>query len=100
MNAAAFLPHSRTMAVRTFLRNAGSRVVSVTFRKEDGSLRTMQFNPRDRQEIKGTGTAALSADVVRCRDFRIARTQGAGAWRSFRTDRVVSLRTAGVTLTF
>lgn len=48
------------MAVRTFLRNAGSRVVSVTFRKEDGSLRTMQFNPRDRQEIKGTGAATIT----------------------------------------
>jgi hypothetical protein len=98
--ASSAFTSSRTDAVRSFLRNAGSRVVSVTFRKEDGSLRSLQFNPRDRQEIKGTGTATPPADVVRCRDFRIARTQGNGAWRSFRTDRVVSLRTAGVTLTF
>lgn len=86
---------SKTAQVRQFIRSAGSTIVSVTFRKADGTLRSLQFNPRDRQEVKGTGTATRPPEIVCCRDFRIARTQGQGAWRSFNAERVVTLRANG-----
>lgn len=86
---------SKTAQVRQFIRSAGSTIVSVTFRRADGTLRSLQFNPRDRQEVKGTGTATRPPEIVCCRDFRIARTQGQGAWRSFNAERVVTLRANG-----
>lgn len=86
---------SKTAQVRQFIGAAGSTIVSVTFRKVDGTLRTLQFNPRDRQEIKGTGTATRPPEIVCCRDLRIARRQGQGAWRSFNAERVVIIRAKG-----
>jgi len=71
-----------TENVRSFLRSVGSSIVTVEFIKRDGSIRQITFNPRDRQEIKGTNTANLNPDTIRVRDFNIART-GQPAWRSF-----------------
>jgi hypothetical protein len=86
---------SKTDIVKRFIFDAGSSIVSVEFRKADGSLRKLQFNPRDTQEIKGTGHALKAPSIVRCRDFTIARTKGEGAWRSFDCERVVSIKANG-----
>lgn len=86
---------SKTALVRQFIKTAGSSIVSVKFIKADGTVRSIQFNPRDRQEIKGTGFALKSPSIVRCRDFRIAREAGQGAWRSFDCERVVSIKANG-----
>ena len=85
----------KTALVKQFVAEAGSSIVSVKFIKADGSLRIIQFNPRDRQEIKGTGHALKNASTIRCRDFRIAREAGEGAWRSFDCERVVSIKANG-----
>ena len=90
----------KTTLVKQFVFDAGSSIVSVEFIKTDGTLRTLQFNPRDSKEIKGTGTAAKPASIIRCRDFTIARTKGEGAWRSFDCDRVVSIKAKGKQLCF
>lgn len=84
----------KTSFIRQFIANAGSSIVSVNFVKLDGSLRSVQFNPRDRQEIKGTGSPTTKASIIRCRDFRQAK-QGNAAWRSFDTDRVISIQANG-----
>ena len=89
---------SKTDLVKSFIFDAGSSIVSVEFRKADGSLRKLQFNPRDTQEIKGTGHALKAPSIVRCRDFTIARTKGEGAWRSFDCERVVSIKANGTTV--
>lgn len=89
---------AKTPIVLGFLRHAGSSIVSVEFVKADGSLRKIQFNPRDRQEIKGTGKPSTKASIVRCRDFSVARKEGQGAWRSFDCERVVSIKAKGETL--
>ena len=89
---------SKTDLVKSFIFDAGSSIVSVEFRKADGSLRKLQFNPRDTQEIKGTGYALKAPSIVRCRDFTIARTKGEGAWRSFDCERVVSIKANGIAL--
>jgi hypothetical protein len=90
----------KTTLVKQFVFDAGSSIVSVKFIKTDGTLRTLQFNPRDSKEIKGTGTATKHPSIIRCRDFTIARTKSEGAWRSFDCDRVVSIKAKGKQLCF
>ena len=89
---------SKTSLIKRFIFDAGSSIVSVEFRKADGSLRKLQFNPRDTQEIKGTGYALKAPSIVRCRDFSIARKEGQGAWRSFDCERVVSIKANGTVI--
>jgi hypothetical protein len=94
----ALKPQSKTDLVKSFIFDAGSSIVSVEFRKADGSLRKLQFNPRDTTEVKGTGYALKAPSIVRCRDFSIARKEGQGAWRSFDCERVVSIKANGTTV--
>jgi hypothetical protein len=89
---------SKTAVVKQFIEDAGCSIVSVEFIKADGSLRKLQFNPRDRQEVKGTGHALKAPSIVRCRDFSVARKEGQGAWRSFDCERVVSIKANGQVL--
>lgn len=91
-------PQTKTELIRQFIFDAGSSIVSVEFRKADGSLRKLQFNPRDTSEIKGTGKPTTNPSIVRCRDFSIARKEGQGAWRSFDCERVVSIKANGIAL--
>jgi hypothetical protein len=88
----------KTAFVKNFIQSAGSSIVSVEFRKLDGTIRSLQFNPRDTQEIKGTGYALKAPSIVRCRDFSIARKEGQGAWRSFDCERVVSIQANGTAI--
>jgi hypothetical protein len=92
------LPQSKTEIIRQFICDAGSSIVSVEFIKTDGTLRKLQFNPRDTMEIKGTGKPTKNPSIVRCRDFAIARKEGQGAWRSFDCERVVSVKANGIAL--
>ena len=46
-----------------------------------------RFNPRDRNEIKGTGTAVKNPDIIRVRDFNLAR-KNEPAWRSFNVNSI------------
>ena len=90
----------KTTLIKSFIHNAGSSIISVSFIKANGEKRNIQFNPFDAQEIKGTGYALKSPSVVRCRDFTIARNNGAGAWRSFDCERVISIKAKGQVLEF
>ena len=90
----------KTALIKQFIFNAGSSIVSVQFIKADGSVRSLQFNPRDSKEIKGTGTAIKKPSIVRCRDFSIARSAGEGAWRSFDCERVISVKANGQSISF
>jgi hypothetical protein len=90
----------KTAIIRQFVLNAGSSIISVQFLKADGTPRSIQFNPRDTCEIKGTGHALKKPSIIRCRDFTIARNEGQGAWRSFDCNRVTSIKAKGNVLTF
>ena len=90
----------KTALIKTFIHNAGSSIISVNFIKANGDKRSIQFNPLDAQEIKGTGYALKHPSIVRCRDFTIAKNDGAGAWRSFDCERVVSIKAKGQVLEF
>lgn len=86
---------SKATEIREILSNLGSTIVSVQFVKKDGTLRKIQFNPKDRNEIVGTGNPTSNPDIFRVRDFDIARNQGSGAWRSFDANRVRSMSFMG-----
>lgn len=88
----------KTQAIRQFIFEAGASIVSVEFTKLNGDKRSLQFNPRDTQEIKGTGHALKNPSIIRCRDFAIARKEGQGAWRSFDCERVISIKANGTVL--
>ena len=96
--SSALITSDKTAFIKSFIFNAGSSIVSVEFRKLDGTIRSLQFNPRDTREVKGTGTPAKNPSIVRCRDFTIARIKGEGAWRSFDCQRVVSIKANGTTV--
>jgi hypothetical protein len=87
-------------AIREFLQTAGSTIVSVQFVKKDGTIRKIQFNPRDRQEIKGTGSVTTDPNIFRVRDLKIAKNEGQGAWRSFDSRRIVSIKSRGMVFNF
>jgi hypothetical protein len=91
---------TRSETIREFLQESGSTIISVKFVKKNGEVRKIQFNPRDRQEIVGTGTNNTNPDIIRVRDFSIAHENGHGAWRSFDANRVVSITSNGNTFTF
>ena len=90
---------SKTNAIKSFIFNCASNIVSVEFIKKDGTKRCIAFNPRDTKEIKGTGTNCTVPSIIRVRDFNLAK-KGSGAWRSFDCDRVVRVRSMGTELSF
>ncbi len=90
----------KATTIRNFLEISGSTIVSVQFMKKDGTLRKIQFNPKDRNEIKGFGPSTQDPNIIRVRDFKIAKNQGQGAWRSFDVNRIVSITANGSTYSF
>ena len=72
---------------------AGTRFVSVKFRKVDGTKRSLVFNPRDISGIKGTAKTVPSAT---CR----VRDAVKGQWRSFNLDRIISIKVNGTEFNF
>lgn len=85
----------RSTTIRNFIQSAGSTIISVEFVKKDGTKRKVQFNPMDRNEIKGFGPSTQDPNIIRIRDFSIAKNQGQGAWRSFDVRRIVSITSNG-----
>lgn len=81
---------SNSTIIRKAIDSAGSQFVSVQFVKQDGSERTLTFNPRDFNEIKGTGHTCTDPNIFRVRDIKL------NAWRSFDARRTLSIRVNGV----
>jgi len=86
--------------IRNFLRESGSTIMSVSFKKKDGTIRTIMFNPKDRKEIKGVGTNVANPYIFRVRDLGIAKKYGSGAWRSFDSRDIISIKSRGVEYKF
>ncbi|QGT54439.1 hypothetical protein b3_0196 [Synechococcus phage B3] len=92
---------NKNTLIRTLIKNSGSTIISIEFVKKDGNTRKVQFNPLDRQELKGfSSTTHSNENIIRIRDFSIAKKNGTGAWRSFDCSRVVSITTNGQKITF
>lgn len=91
---------TKATTIRQFLQEEGSTIVSVEFIKKNGEKRRIQFNPRDRQELKGFGPTSVNPNIIRVRDFDIARERGWGAWRSFNADSILSIKSRGRVYSF
>ena len=86
--------------LREFLATSGSTIISIEFTKKNGEKRRISFNPKDRNEIKGFGPTTNDPNILRVRDFRIARENGKGAWRSMNIQSISKIRSRGQTYIF
>ncbi len=75
--------------IASLIEASGSKFVSVTFSKKDGSERQLTFNPRDYKDVKGTGSPCSDPCIFRVRDVKI------NAWRSFDARRTISVKVNG-----
>lgn len=81
-------------AIREILEAAKSSFVSVEFTKANGEIRQLTTNPKQIGEILGTGTSCKDPAVFRIVDVKLNK------WRSFRAERVVSIKANGTTTVF
>jgi len=80
--------------IRTILEAAKSTFVSIEFTKANGETRQLTTNPKQIGEVLGTGTTCKDPAVFRIVDVK------QNQWRSFRAERVVSIKANGTTTTF
>lgn len=80
--------------IRTILEAAKSTFVSITFQKADGTERQLTTNPKQIGEVLGTGTKCKDPAVFRIVDVKLNQ------WRSFRCERVTSIKANGQTINF
>ena len=81
-------------AIREILEAAKSTFVSIEFTKANGEVRQLTTNPRQIGVVLGTGKPCKDPSVFRIMDVKLNQ------WRSFRSERVISVRANGVTTTF
>ena len=72
----------------------GSSFMGLVFLKKDGSPRDARFNPRDFNEIKGTGKPCADPNIFRFREVH-NKEEKKTVWRSFHIDRLVSVTSKG-----
>lgn len=80
--------------IRGILDSAHSTFVSITFTKANGETRQLTTNPKHIGEILGTGRPCKDPAVFRIMDTKLNQ------WRSFRAERVQSIKANGSTFTF
>ena len=80
--------------IREILEAAKSTFVSVNFTKANGEERQLTTNPKAIGEILGTGKPCKDPAVFRIVDVKL------NSWRSFRAERVTSIKANGQTFTF
>lgn len=90
---------ARHEIVRDIIQRAGSSFVSVNFLKKDGSERQITFNPKDWNEVKGTGKPCENPNIFRIREVN-NKEEGKTTWRSFDATRVLRIRANGSEATF
>ena len=77
----------------------GSSFMGLVFLKKDGSPRDARFNPRDFNEIKGTGKPCSDPNVFRFREVH-NKEEKKTVWRSFHIDRLISVTSKGEVTVF
>ena len=80
--------------IRTILTAAKSGFVSIKFTKANGEERQLTTNPRHIGEVLGTGKPCKDPAVFRIMDAKL------NSWRSFRSERVISIKANGTTTQF
>lgn len=92
-------PTPKQELIRKIIAEAGSQFVRVGFYKKDGEQRFVTFNPKDFNEIKGTGKASTNPDLIRVREVQ-NKEEGKTTWRSFSIERLFSIKSNGNEITF
>ena len=72
----------------------GSSFMGLVFLKKDGSPRDARFDPRDFNEIKGTGKPCTDPNIFRFREVH-NKEEKKTVWRSFHIDRLISVTSKG-----
>ena len=72
----------------------GGRIFGVTFVKKDGSVRRMTCRKGVYRYVKGTGAGYGAGSI---KPLRTVYDMTKGAYRTIPTDRVLEIRTGGVT---
>jgi len=85
--------------IRKIIDESGSQFVRVGFLKTNGQPRFITFNPKDFNEIKGTGKASANPDIIKVREVQNAE-EGKTTWRSFSIERLFSIKANGNEVTF
>ncbi len=85
--------------IRKIIADAGSQFVRVGFVKKNGERRFITFNPRDFNEIKGTGKASTNPDIIKVREVQ-NKEEGKTAWRSISIERLFSIKSNRGEVTF
>lgn len=80
--------------IRGILDSAHSTFVSITFTKANGETRQLTTNPKHIGEILGTGNPTKDPAVFRIMDVKLNQ------WRSFRAERVQSIKANGSIIEF
>ncbi len=79
---------------------SGPKFMTIGFKKKkDGSHREITFNPRDFNEIKGTGKPSNNPNIIRIREVN-NKEEGKTVWRSIDADTVTFVRFKGQTVIF
>lgn len=90
---------ARHEIIREAIELAGSTFVGVDFLKKDGTKRSIRFNPRDWNEIKGTGSTCNDPNIFRIREIS-NKEEGKTVWRSFDARRVLRVSAKGQDINF
>lgn len=85
---------TRLEQIKQLIADAGSTFVGVDFTKKDGTERHITFNPRDFNEIVGTGKPSANPDIIRIREVN-NKEEGKTTWRSFDVNRVFKVTVRG-----
>ena len=80
--------------IRTILDAAKSTLVSIHFQKANGEARQLTTNPKQIGIVLGTGKPCKDPAVFRIMDIKLNQ------WRSFRAERVTSIKANGTTTNF
>lgn len=95
----------RRATILALFQAAGSRYVSVLFRKKDGSMRALRFNPRDWRKQAGEAASAgakrgLEARKALYPNYVRVRCVLVDDWRTVNLDTVRRVRADGTTTRF
>ena len=99
---------NKSEKIKDIIRQARSSIISVRFRKADGTIRTMSFNARYKDGIKGVDACesaqravetrkANNPDLINIINLAAKRKtkKAAASWRSFQCESVLMVKSGG-----
>lgn len=78
--------------VREIVHRKGTKFATVTFRKKDGSLRTINGHFRAGKHMVGGEAGAAAHDRLRANGLVAIYSMADKGWRSFKADAVVEIK--------